>query len=292
MFESIKAKIDLWAAKGENASSDSQVPQYTNFTGSLFDNITTFQGKFDSCADFICKEFVVCGNKAAVLMIDNMVDKVTLTESLMNPLVAAVPPAGVFTLDDKFVWLRDCVLSSVDEKEAFTFEDSISLLTAGFVIFLFDGVAKGLSLGIQGFKFRSIDEPAGEKVLRGSREGFIEALRINMAMVRRRIRNPNLKFHIFNIGSESRTDICVCYVKGIASESMVGEVVRRINNIEFQMVLASGNIQPLLSDHPYSIFNTMGYMKEESASSWTGPRFRLSCPICWWNTFRILTITP
>lgn len=214
---------------------------------------------FDQCGDFVIKEFMVAGNRAAIMMIDNMVDKVTLTEGVMNPLTTAQATRySLNTDEEKFVWIRDCVLSAIDEREVFTVEDCIKYLTAGFCIFLFDGVNKGLTIGLQGFAFRGIEEPTEEQVLRGSREGFVEPLHINMQLVRRRLRNPNLKFVLKTVGKESRTDICVSYIKGVVEDSVLSEVLRRLDSIDMSMILASGNIEMFLQDSPYSIFSTVG----------------------------------
>lgn len=218
----------------------------------------TFNGMFDNCSDFVIREFVVAGNRAAIMMIDDMVDKVALTESVMTPLTTAENNFSLKTDEEKFVWLRDCVLSSIDEREIFTVEECVHILTAGFCILLYDGVDKALAVGLQGFKFRSIEEPVEEQVLRGSREGFVEPLHINMQLVRRRLRNPNLKFVIKSIGKESKTDICVTYIKGIAKDSVLNEVLRRLDSIDMSTVLASGNIEFFLHDSPYSIFSTIG----------------------------------
>jgi spore germination protein KA len=225
---------------------------------SIFENICVFQGEFDQCSDFILREFTINGNKVALMMIDNMIDKEVLTNGIITPLTNCTAPIGVIDAEQKFLWIRDCVLSSIDEKEVFTIDECISQMTAGFVIFLYDGVNRAISIGLQGYKFRSIEEPKTEQVLRGSREGFVEPLRINLSLLRRRIRNPNLKFVIFSVGKESKTDICLSYIKGIAADSVISEVIRRINSININTVLDAGYIQTFMQDSPYSIFSTVG----------------------------------
>lgn len=258
MFQALFQKMGLWHPNGSQPGVGCEIPKYTRLKVNLLDNMTDFQGDFDHCSDFISREFTVAGRRAAVLMMDNMVEKVTLSDGVLTPLSHAVPPSPQMSAEEEFVWIRDDVMSTIDIKEIFTFEESMTLLMSGFVLFLLDGADKALSIGLQGFPYRTIQEPNIETVLRGSREGFVEALRINMSMVRRRIKNPNLKFEIINIGKESKTDICVAYIKGVAADSVVAEVMRRLNKIGLHDVLASGNIQPFLQDHPYSIFSTVG----------------------------------
>lgn len=257
MLEHLRSRFNIWKATSDNRVG-SEVKQYKQITESLDDSMYQLHAMFDGCSDFVSKEFTVCGHRAAVIMIDNMVDKVALTESVMNPLVNAVLPVSLATSEDTFVWLRDNVLSAIDAKEIFTIEDCVTQIMEGFVVFLYDGVSRGITFGLQGFHFRSIDEPSGEKVMRGSREGFVEALRINMSLVRRRMKNPNLKFETFTVGKDSKTDICVAYIKGVAAESIVSEVIRRLNQIDIDTVMASGYLQAFFENNPYSIFPTVG----------------------------------
>lgn len=232
--------------------------EYTQLKRSLLDNMTYLQGEFDGCADFVSKELTTCNRKAIIISIDNMVDKLTLTQSVLTPLSKAEPPMGLMTDDDIFNWFRDSLLSSADEKEVFSFEEVESHIMSGYAVFLMDGVNRGLAFGLQGFKYRSIDEPNQETALRGSREGFVEPLRINMMLVRRRIKNPNLKFEIYKVGNESKTEICLTYINGVVEEEILNEVRHRIKTINIDTVFASGYIQKNFQDCPYSIFSTVG----------------------------------
>ncbi len=221
--------------------------------------MTYFQGQFDGCADFVYKEFNVCGRKAVMMYMDNMVDKVVMTQSMLDPLTAATIPITVSNTDESvYSWLRDCVLSAVDQREIFSYEEAIGFMMAGFAIFLFDGVPKALSFGIQGYAYRSISEPSTDISLRDSREGFVEPLRINMMLVRRRLKNPNLKFETYNLGKESKTDVCISYIKGVASENIVNEIRHRLRTIDLDTVLASGYIEGYFQDNTFSMFSTVG----------------------------------
>jgi spore germination protein KA len=63
-----------------------------------------------------------------------------------------------------------------------------------------------------------VEEPDTESVVRGPREGLVETLRNNTALLRRYIRNPNLKTEVINIGIQTKTDVCIIYIKGIVDE--------------------------------------------------------------------------
>jgi len=259
MFDYIKAKLNIWASKGGTEGIGDTSGEYTQFGSSLIDNMIVFQGKFDNCADFVHREITVCGKKAEVLMIDNLADKLSFTQGVLGPLMHAAPPKEITGDDAKFKWIRDCVLSYIDQREIFNFEECEWLIMTGFVCLVIDGYNKALVFGLQDFKFRSIEEPVAETVLRGSREGFSEPIRINISLIRRRMKNPNLKFETYILGHESKTEVCLTYIKGIVSESVIDSLRHRLKTIDIDTVLASGYIQTYLQDSPNSIFPTVGY---------------------------------
>lgn len=75
---------------------------------------------------------------------------------------------------------------------------------------------------------RSTEEPDSDRVMQGSHDGFVETLVTNTALIRRRIRDPRLTMEHRNIGGASKTDIIVCYMKGVANDKLVREVTRRL----------------------------------------------------------------
>ncbi len=260
-----KSKFAAIGSSGNNKPEAGCTPEYTMLKKSLISNMTYINGKFDGCSDFVSKELITCGRKAVIMEIDNMIDKLQLTQGVLAPLADAKPPVSLTDDDAVFNWLRDNTFTFVDQKEAFSYEETIGFLMAGFAVLLIEGIDKAIAFGLQGFKFRGIDEPNTDKSLRGSREGFVEPLRLNMMLVRRRVKNPNLKFEIYNLGSESRTDVCVAYIKGTVAESVLNEVRHRLRTIDLDTLLASGYIQAFFQDDPFSIFSTVGTTERPDA---------------------------
>ena len=130
---------------------------------------------------------------------------------------------------------------------------------SGFAVIAVDGYDQMLAIGIQGFSFRGISEPTSEVMQTGSKEGFVEAMRINMTMVRRRIKNPKLKFETMTVGGISKTDICLCYITGLVSNKILEEIRSRINKIDLDTLLASGYMTPYLErEGDLSLFSSVG----------------------------------
>jgi disulfide oxidoreductase YuzD len=88
-----------------------------------------------------------------------------------------------------------------------------------------------------------VEEPETEAVVIGPREGFTETLRTNTALLRRKIKNQNLIFETMKIGKQTKTDVCVAYIKGIANDKIIEEVKRRLNRIDTDSILGSGYIR-------------------------------------------------
>lgn len=259
IFNFLKDKIMDVGYESESQPQAGSSPEYTKLQKSHLDNMTYFQGRFDGCADFVYKELMVCGRRSTIMTMDNMVDKMILSQSVIHPLLKAAPPQNIASNDEEiFKWLRDSVLSSADQHEAFSYEEIIGYLMSGFSVLLFNDLDHALVFGIQGFKFRSIDEPNSEQVLRGSREGFVEPLHFNMMLIRRRMKNPNLKFEIYNIGKESKTEICISYLKGVVSEDILNQVRHRMKTIDMDTIFESGYIQTFFQEKTFLTFSTVG----------------------------------
>ena len=150
------------------------------------------------------------------------------------------------------------VLMAGEQKEVRTFGELMIITMSGFAVVLVEGVPAGLALGYQGFKTRGVDEPSGERNLRGSREGFTESINSNMGMVRRRIRSPLLTIEGSTAGKISHTAVKIFYLRGVASEKLVREVKERISKVEISVVLDSGYLQPFLDGKRLSLFSGVG----------------------------------
>ena len=97
-------------------------------------------------------------------------------------------------------------------------------------------------------------EPDAEPVIRGPREGFIETLRVNTSLLRRKIRHPLLKMKQMDIGGYTETQVIVAYIEGFADSTLVDEVTNRLKRIKIDGILESGYIEEMIQDYPFSPF--------------------------------------
>lgn len=216
-----------------------------NLAASLEENLKAIQNLTGNSSDVIIKNAMVCGNNIAVLTCEGMASTGTLAELIYSKLNSLanheILPPEIFVSS-----LFEVYLTAAEQIEILDYENLILKLHSGFAIILTDGAARAIAIGIQGYKSRGIEEPSAELNVRGSREGFVEVIRTNMAMIRRRVKSPTLVFELSQIGSRSNTDICVCYISDKVSPKLLKEVKKRLKSVNLNTILESGYIQPYL----------------------------------------------
>ena len=222
----------------------------------LMENMVKVRALSQNSTDLLERQIEVSGVPVAILMCEGMVNLQLFTQILVRPLTEL----SLENADGEAVarWVsRETVLSG-DQKEFFTYDELFSFLMAGFVVLLIDGVDRGIACGMQGYSFRSVSEPSTEMNITGSREGFVEPIRVNQTMIRRRLRSPSLKFEMYPIGEKSRTDICLVYLTDTADPRMVEEVKRRLGKLSSGILLSQGYLRPYLEGQPLSPFSSVG----------------------------------
>ena len=224
----------------------------TPLSDSLADTLSLLRREFHKSADLVIREVRIAGYAAALVSVEGMVDRHTMADAVILPLLRLPPtyetPAAL--LQD----IRTNVLGFVDLLTADTLEAFTELIMSGFAAVLIDGVSTALLGGLQAFMIRGISEPSTEVTVRGSREGFTEAVRVNMSMIRRRLKTPLLTFEMLSAGTNSRTAVCLCYLSDRVSSRLLRAVRRRIQRCPLETVLDSGYLQPFLEGRGRTVF--------------------------------------
>ena len=219
------------------------------------DNLVYLRAQFGVSSDLTIRELEAGGCSAALVTLEGMVDRHTIADAVLLPM-SQVPETGdpVGLMEH----IRDKVLALTDMLQVTTMEELIDLVCSGFAAVLVDGVPYAVLGGFQNFKIRGVDEPSSEMTARGSREGFTEAIRINISMIRRRMKTPEMTFEMMSAGKTSHTAVCLCYMRGRVSERLLSDVRSRIANLPLDVVLESGYIQPFLENRRLSLFSSVG----------------------------------
>lgn len=211
---------------------------------SLQENKAFFQGRFQNAMDFMVREVALGGRQVGLFAIDGLVNKEFITFSLLDPLLQAGEyPAAP---EEMLGCIESRVLSTVDLKRENRLDKLLTLLMSGFVLLCVDGCAQGLLAGVQGFAYRGPQEPQNEVMQRGAKDGFTESNQLNMAMIRRRMKSPALKFEPLEAGAQSHTPLILCYLEGAASPKILGQVRQTIARCPLPTVLGAGYLTSFL----------------------------------------------
>ena len=227
---------------------------------SLKENINLLKKDFANSADFTVRNMKLVSQnsvKAALITIEGMCNKETISLSIINPLL--IYDFVDMSPDEIVDEIKTSVLSASEVVEFTSKKEAIMFSTSGFALLAVDGTDRMLAIGVQGFSFRSVSEPESEVVQRGSREGFTEPLRINMTLIRRRMKSPDLVFETFTVGKNSQTQLMICYLQKAVSSKILNEVRQRLSNCDLETVFASGYLTEYLDDkNTKSLFSGIG----------------------------------
>lgn len=218
------------------------------------------QSQFDDSADLNVRVFTLKSAlkiQAAVITMEGLVDKEQLSQSVLNPLLtfdySARDSAAVSAT------AYSSVMASSDVIKLSSADEIVTYITSGFAVLMIDGAEELYAVGVQGYSFRGVSEPESEVVQRGSREGFTEPLRVNMSMIRRRMKTPDLKFEQMTVGTDSKTQLMICYLQSQVSLDLLNKLKNRLTGCNLETVLASGYLSDYLEDNGSgSLFSGVG----------------------------------
>ena len=220
----------------------------------------SLQSQFDNSADLNVRVFTLKSAlkiQAAVITMEGLVDKEQLSQSVLNPLLTfdygARDSAAVSAT------AYSSVMASSDVIKLSSADEIVTYITSGFAVLMIDGAEELYAVGVQGYSFRGVSEPESEVVQRGSREGFTEPLRVNMSMIRRRMKTPDLKFEQMTVGTDSKTQLMICYLQSQVSLDLLNKLKNRLSGCNLETVLASGYLSDYLEDNGSgSLFSGVG----------------------------------
>ena len=225
--------------------------------------------------------------KAFIVYIDGMSDSKSINRFILHPLmlksrantfdssqeVVSTAVANNITIKrvKKFNlvdYIYSCLIPLNDTKKTTNFEDIINAINFGECALFVDTIDTCFISDVKGFEKRSIDTPSNEVVIRGSQEAFIESIRTNTSMIRRMVNNENLVIENSTVGTVSKTKCAICYIKDIANNNLVSEVKYRINNLDIDYIISSGQLEELIKENSKSsIPETLSTERPDTAST-------------------------
>ncbi len=206
--------------------------------------------------DIIVHPMEISGISSALIFCDGMIKQELVGKFLSENLggLRLAKPGAEALLQ----YLFDKAILASDQKPCNTMEDVLAFIMSGFVVILCDGANHGIACGLQGYAVRSPGEPDTEMNLWGAREGFVEAIRSNQAMIRRRMKTPQLTFELYPLNNESKTEVSIVYRRDKTPKELVERIKEQLSHIKIDTILSVGYIQPFLEGSPLSLFSRVG----------------------------------
>lgn len=216
---------------------------------------------FDGCADFKKRRVFLHGDKsraATVCYIDGMARSERLNDYVLrplaqDPLLSSAPASEVFSLLE-----HGALYAQSATREKTLDAVALAIIDGGCALFL-PGEKEALVLPVATEEKRSVGEPENEPALKGARDSFVESLRTNTSLVRRRLRAPELKVKEHIVGRQSLTPVDVVYLDGIADPEVVRRLEKRLDDMDIDGVEAAGNIEEYVVRADKSAFPLMAY---------------------------------
>ncbi|WP_042170211.1 spore germination protein [Paenibacillus gorillae] len=224
-------------------------------------NIKQLQSEMGNSNDIVVRELSLEGEggsiEAALIYVQGLVDEYRMNESIIQPMLS-VPfqarPSDPAKVQDE---LKNKIVAAGRVEEAKDWKKLFEGLFLGNALILLDGCNTALTSSCVGGERRAVEEPKTETAIRGPREGFVEALRVNTALIRRKIRSPKLWMEQKTIGRETQTPVCIMYMKGLASEDTLQDLRDRLDAIDIDGILESSYIEELITDQKWTPFPTI-----------------------------------
>ena len=214
----------------------------------------SLEAVFRRCADFQTRRLRVGAEGAVELFvcwIDGLISPAEAAESLLRPL-GDPRRAGAPDAEGVFSALLAGALSCPSVDERGSLDELCEDLTHGRCVLLSDALGRALSCEVKSTAQRAVGEPTLEKSLKGSRDSFVESLRLNTALVRRHLATPRLKLAERTVGRSSHTRVALLYLEGAARPGTVAELARRLERLDTDALVTLGTLESALADRPLS----------------------------------------
>ncbi len=216
--------------------------------------------------DVITKKIEIGGKNATLFCITGMIkdEMFDITMQYLSKItkqdIEKAPDA------DSFMRHFSTYVSSTTEESTEMF---ITAVLTGMITILIEGYRKGIVIDCRNYPARSVQEPESDKVLRGSHEGFVESIIVNTALIRKKVRSTDLTMERYRIGSKSKTDVVLCYMRDNVNEKQLRILRKKLNAIKVESLSMSHESlrECLIPEQVWNPFPKIRYTERPDAAA-------------------------
>lgn len=191
--------------------------------------------------------------QGAIIYIDGLVDKNIINRDILNPLMIEIRSSIALNshtpsfLCSSYI-TAECSIIKGNTKEVY------KEIKNGNTLLIIENIEDYVIIDTPDGKTRSISDPTNETSLRGSRDGFVENLEVNISLLRRTIKDSNLSIEKLVVGRRTQTDLALVYIKDLVDTEVLDELRERINAVDVDSITGIGVLQEFIDENTYSIF--------------------------------------
>ncbi|WP_315675068.1 spore germination protein [Clostridium sp. 19966] len=267
----------------------------TNVYDSVDENLMFAQAKLKNISGFSKGKFKTFQGKVeiGIAFIENICDKDLVNSEVIYPLIQ-----GDF--EDYFSVLAEKLYtSSINSKKTNQMQDIITELLKGNTAVFFEKSSIALIIQSRKIEKRAIDKPENEITVYAAKEAFVEDIDTNISMIIRRLPIQALQTSEFTAGKLSNTNLKLLWIKDLASDEVIGEVKKRLNNVDTDMVDGASTLIEFIQDKPNGIFPTCRLTERPDMTARAlsagyaaiicdNSPFALIVPMSFWDNFKTM----
>lgn len=202
------------------------------------------------------RQLTIGSSIVTILYIRQLTDKTALSEQVIKPLMRQQVGQSLKARD-----MVNSVLT-VDDCQVDTDENKITqYILDGMTVLLFSGDDAYVIVNLKRVAHRSVTEPVMMYTIRGPRDAFNENLETNLSLIRYRLKSESLRIEMLEVGTRNKTAVAVVYFEDIANNNCVSEVKKRIDRINVDGLVSSGELQSFMQNNKASLFPQMGIIE-------------------------------
>jgi len=268
-------------------------------SGDLSDSLETNRKRLESLfrmpanKDMVIREFEIATDppaKAILCFVEGLSDRVAINDNILQPLMLL---SRLNPTDVSIKRVLERLLPGNQAKETFLLQDVAADLLAGDSVLIIEGLRTAITIETKGPPGRSVSEPKVEQVVWGAQDGFTEGWRTNVALIRRRLKDPRLVTEVLQVGEIGQTYVGILYIDGLVQPKLVAEIKRRIKAVKVDAISGGGTLAQFIVDNPGSFLpgvlmterpdRTAGYLTEAHVAIMVdNSPHAIICPVSLW----------
>lgn len=221
-------------------------------------NLQIIKERFKDSFDVKYREINGELGKMTLVFIDNLCSTQFISDYIVAPIRAKRVPCN--NMDELISNVLEINIANY-VKDKNNLDDALLHIVSGDIVIFVEGYEEIVYCEVKGYVRRSVGIPVTEAVVKGPREGFNELFVDNIALIRRRIKNPDLKFEPIYVGEKSQTVVCISYIKDVAPKNLIDYVKKCVNDMDLEFVLDTNYVESKLKEKD-SVFDTTGYTEK------------------------------